>query len=75
MRSVGRSVVVLKVEIIDNRAKAVACYDPGYTLVETLQTISTKYRRQQERGDIRCLFTAAAASGAGFCRHPTLSAA
>jgi hypothetical protein len=30
----------------------VACYDPGYTLVEKLQTISTKYRRQQERGDM-----------------------
>jgi hypothetical protein len=41
-----------KVEIIDNRAKAVACYDPGYTLVEKLQTISTKYRRQQERGEM-----------------------
>ena len=41
-----------KVEIIDNRANAVACYDPGYTLVEKLQTISTKYRRQQERGDM-----------------------
>jgi hypothetical protein len=39
-----------KVEIIDNRAKAVACYDPGYTLVEKLQTISTKYRKQQEDG-------------------------
>jgi hypothetical protein len=38
-----------KVEIIDNRAKAVACYDPGYTLVEKLQTISTKYRKQQAR--------------------------
>jgi hypothetical protein len=34
--------------ILDNRAKAVACYDPGYTLVEKLQTISTKFRRQQE---------------------------
>ena len=43
---------VQKVEIIDNRAKAVACYDPGYTLVEKLQTISSKYRRQQESGDI-----------------------
>jgi hypothetical protein len=43
---------VSKVDIIDNRAKAVACYDPGYTLVEKLQTISTKYRRQQERGDM-----------------------
>jgi hypothetical protein len=32
--------------------KAVACYDPGYTLIEKLQTISTKYRRQQESGDM-----------------------
>ena len=37
-----------KVEIIDNRAKGVACYDPGFTLVEKLQTISTKFRKQQE---------------------------
>jgi len=36
-----------KVDIIDNRAKGVACYDPGYTLVEKLQTISTKFRLQQ----------------------------
>ena len=36
-----------KVPIIDNRAKAVACYDPGYTFVEKLQTISTKFRQQQ----------------------------
>lgn len=39
-----------KVEIKDNRAKAVACYHPGYTLVEKLQTVSTKYRKQQEAG-------------------------
>ncbi len=39
-----------KVEIVDNRAKNVACYHPGYTFVEKLQTISTKYRRQQEEG-------------------------
>jgi hypothetical protein len=37
-----------KVDIVDNRAKGVACYDPGYTFVEKLQTISTKFRRQQE---------------------------
>lgn len=37
-----------KVDIIDNRAKGVACYDPRYTFVEKLQTISTKYRRQQD---------------------------
>lgn len=37
-----------KVEIIDNRAKDVACYHPGYTFVEKLQAISTKYRQQQK---------------------------
>lgn len=37
-----------KVEVIDNRAKRVKCYHPGYTLVEKLQTISTKFRKQQE---------------------------
>src|SRR5580704_3960996 len=40
-----------KVDIIDNRAKGVACYDPGYTFVEKLQTISTKFRLQQQTGD------------------------
>jgi len=39
-----------KVEIIDNRAKDVLCYRPEYTLVEKLQAISTKYRKQQEDG-------------------------
>lgn len=39
-----------RVELIDNRALAVPCYEPGYTLVEKLQTISTKYRKQQETG-------------------------
>jgi hypothetical protein len=40
-----------KIEIIDNRAKGVACYDPRYTFVEKLQTISTKFRRQQASGE------------------------
>ncbi len=39
-----------KVKVIDNRAQEVLCYDPGYTLVEKLQTISTKYRNQQASG-------------------------
>jgi hypothetical protein len=39
--------ITSKVDIIDNRAKAVPCYDPGYTFVEKLQTISTKFRNQQ----------------------------
>ena len=40
-----------RVDIIDNRAKAVPCYDPGYTFVEKLQTISTKFRLQQATKD------------------------
>jgi hypothetical protein len=36
--------------LIDNRAPDVACYDPGYTLVEKLQAISTKFRKQQQDG-------------------------
>ncbi len=39
------------VPIIDNRASGVPCYDPRYTFVEKLQTISTKYRKQQETGE------------------------
>jgi Nucleotidyl transferase AbiEii toxin, Type IV TA system len=40
-----------KVDIIDNRAKGVPCYDPGHTFVEKLQTISTKFRLQQASKD------------------------
>ncbi|MCB1984149.1 MAG: nucleotidyl transferase AbiEii/AbiGii toxin family protein [Burkholderiales bacterium] len=36
------------VAIIDNRALQIPCYDPGYTLVEKLQSIATKFRQQQE---------------------------
>ena len=39
-----------RVDIIDNRAKAVPCYDSGYTLVEKLQTVSTKFRHQRADG-------------------------
>lgn len=37
-------------DLTDNRAIDVPCYEPGYTLVEKLQTISTKYRRHIEDG-------------------------
>ena len=43
-------------KIKDNRACSVLCYHPGYTLVEKLQTIATKFRRQQEKGDIPANF-------------------
>ncbi|MFN5478212.1 MAG: nucleotidyl transferase AbiEii/AbiGii toxin family protein [Sphingobacteriales bacterium] len=37
-----------RVDLIDNRAINIACYHPGYTLVEKLQTIATKFRKEQE---------------------------
>ena len=36
-----------KVPLKDNRAMQVLCYHPGFTLVEKLQAISTKFRKQQ----------------------------
>lgn len=39
-------------KVKDNRACSVLCYHPGYTLVEKLQTILTKFRKQQEEGAI-----------------------
>lgn len=47
---------VNKVEILDNRAIDVACYHPGYTFVEKLQTISTKFRLQQVEGSFPANF-------------------
>lgn len=38
----------LGISLIDNRAMGIACYNPGYTFVEKLQTIATKYRKEQE---------------------------
>jgi hypothetical protein len=38
-------------EYIDNIAKGVCCYHPGYTLVEKLQTIVNKYRKELENTD------------------------
>lgn len=40
--------VEAKVDVIDNTAKEVPCYHQGYTLVEKLQTISTKFRKAKE---------------------------
>lgn len=37
-------------EVIDNKAANVKCYHPGYTFVEKLQTIATKFRQHQETG-------------------------
>jgi hypothetical protein len=45
-----------KVGVIDNRAVNVDCYHPGYTFVEKLQTVSTKFRKQQEDGNFPANF-------------------
>ena len=39
------------VAVVDNRASQIPCYDPGYTLVEKLQAIVTKYRNHQTSGE------------------------
>lgn len=39
-------------DLTDNRAFDVLCYEPGYTLVEKLQTISTKFRRHLDDGSM-----------------------
>lgn len=43
---------VSSVTILDNRAQDIKCYNPGYTFVEKLQAISTKFRLQQELGTL-----------------------
>lgn len=40
------------VAVSDNRAIEVSCYHPGYTFVEKLQAISTKFRQQQSTGEL-----------------------
>ena len=37
----------------DNLAYGIKCYRPEYTFVEKLQTVSTKYRLQQEKGEFQ----------------------
>jgi predicted nucleotidyltransferase component of viral defense system len=40
-----------KVEVIDNRAIGIKCYNPEYTFVEKLQAIVKKYRQFTERSE------------------------
>ncbi|MDB4921811.1 MAG: nucleotidyl transferase AbiEii/AbiGii toxin family protein [Mucilaginibacter sp.] len=39
-----------RIGIVDNRAVDIKCYDHRYTFVEKLQTIATKFRKEQESG-------------------------
>jgi Nucleotidyl transferase AbiEii toxin, Type IV TA system len=42
-----RAIETTGINIIDNRAIDIVCYDRGYTFVEKLQTIATKFRKEQ----------------------------
>ena len=41
---------IKNIDVVNNVAREIKCYLPEYTFVEKLQTISTKFRRQQENG-------------------------
>lgn len=51
--SYDKAIQTFGVELIDNRAVDAVCYDPGHTLVEKLQTIATKFRKEQSGEDGR----------------------
>jgi predicted nucleotidyltransferase component of viral defense system len=40
------------VDVVDNRAMGILCYNPEFTFVEKLQTISTKFRKFRDTGKI-----------------------
>ncbi|MBI3442123.1 MAG: nucleotidyl transferase AbiEii/AbiGii toxin family protein, partial [Proteobacteria bacterium] len=58
--------------ITDNRALAVPCYHPGYTLVEKLQAVSTKFRKQQISGAFHENFLRHYYDIACLLQHPTV---
>jgi hypothetical protein len=45
-----KAIEIPEIEIKDNRAFGISCYHPGYTFVEKLQTITTKFRNEQKSG-------------------------
>jgi len=47
-----RAIDTTGIDIIDNRAKDILCYDPRYTFVEKLQTIATKFRKEMNTGQV-----------------------
>jgi len=49
--ALDRALQVIGDQIIDNTAQNIPCYLPGYSLVEKLQTIIRKFRRERETGE------------------------
>lgn len=48
-----RAAATSGISVIDNRAIDIACYHPGFTFVEKLQTVATKFRQFQADGIMR----------------------
>ncbi len=46
-----RAVNTSGISIVDNRAIDILCYDFRYTFIEKLQTIATKFRKEQDSGE------------------------
>lgn len=46
-----RAKITSGIDIIDNRAKDILCYDPCYTFLEKLQSIATKFRKEKNTGE------------------------
>jgi len=49
--ALDKALTVLNTTIINNSAVDIPCYHPGYTFVEKLQAIATKFRKEKESGD------------------------
>jgi hypothetical protein len=51
--ALDRAKQTVGIDLTDNTAVDIICYDPGYTFVEKLQTVATKYRQEQNDGIVR----------------------
>jgi hypothetical protein len=48
-----KAIAIKEIDLIDNRAVDILCYEPRYTFVEKLQTLATKFRKEMETGDVQ----------------------
>jgi hypothetical protein len=49
--ALDRALQIIGDQIIDNTALDIPCYQPGYSLIEKLQTIIRKFRREMDTGE------------------------
>jgi len=48
----NKAIGIPNIEIVDNQATDILCYDHRYTFVEKLQTIATKFRKEMNTGEV-----------------------